>query len=124
MRYAIIDANETRQSGGKEATQYLNRILPVGSRIAIVRTSNGKSYDRDVIGIVYHHFIDINLAMLRAGYAVIDTRYLAQISGDMQRQYISAQNRAIKHKLGRWRNSRDCAQMPWEWRSMNLNSRR
>jgi endonuclease YncB( thermonuclease family) len=120
VRYAVIDANESRQAGGKEATQYLNRILPTGSRVAIIPTTKHKSYDRDMIGTVYHHFININLAMLRAGYAVIDLRYLAQISSDMQRQYVSAQKRAIKHKLGRWRNPRDCAITPREFRERKM----
>ena len=116
VRYAVIDANESRQSGGKAAKQYLTRILPVGSRVAIAPTSKRKSYDREVIGIVYHGFRDINLAMLKAGYAVIDPRYLYQINIDMRRQYFNAQDKAKNHRLGRWGDPQDCTQMPWEFR--------
>jgi len=116
VRYAVIDANETRQAGGKEAKQYLARILPIGARVAIIPTTKNKSYDRELIGTVYKGFIDVNLAMLRAGYAVIDPRYLKTISPEMQRRYINAQNGAKKHRLGRWGDPNDYAQMPWEFR--------
>lgn len=119
VRYAVIDANELRQFGGKAAKQYLTRILPIGSRVAIAPTSKRKSYDREIIGIVYHGFRDINLAMLAAGYAVIDHRYLHQINIDMRRQYFNAQDKAKKYKLGRWSNPQDCALMPWEYRRLN-----
>ena len=121
VRYAVIDVNETRQAGGNEATQYLNRILPVGSRVSIIPTSKRKSYDREMIGTVYKGWTNINLKMLVAGYAVIDPRYLQDIDYDMQKQYIKAQNKAKKHRLGRWGNPSHCAQMPWEWRKVNRN---
>jgi endonuclease YncB( thermonuclease family) len=123
VRYAVIDANETRQAGGKEAKQYLTRILPVGSRVEITPTSTNKSYDRELIGTVYKGFIDINLAMLRAGYAVIDPRYLHQISADMQKQYINAENKAKIHRLGRWGDPSHYAQMPWEFRKKSMSRR-
>lgn len=123
VRYAVIDANETRQAGGKEAKQYLTKILPVGSRIAIAATSNNKSYDRELIGTVYKGFININLAMLRAGYAVIDPRYLHQINISMQIQYQKAQNRAIAKRLGRWKEPRHYAQMPWEFRRKSMSKK-
>ena len=123
VRYAVIDANESRQAGGKEATQYLNRILPIGSRVAIVPTSKHKSYDRDVIGTVYHNFININLAMLEAGYAVIDNRYLGTIPRPMQKRYIKAQDRAKAHRLGRWGNPLHCQETPMQFRKRTLSRR-
>ena len=117
VRYAVIDANESRQAGGKEATQYLNRILPIGSRVVIIPTSKHKSYDRDMIGTVYHNFKNINLAMLKAGYAVIDPRYL---TADIQEQYTKAQDRAKAHRLGRWGHTSHCAEMPWEFRKRTM----
>ena len=117
VRYAVIDANESRQAGGKEATQYLNRILPIGSRVSIVPTSKHKSYDRDMIGTVYHNFKNINLAMLKAGYAVIDPRYL---TADIQEQYTKAQNRAKAHRLGRWGHPSQYAEMPWQFRKRTM----
>ena len=117
IRYAVIDANESRQAGGKEATQYLNRILPIGSRVAIVPTSKHKSYDRDMIGIVYYNFKNINLAMLKAGYAVIDPRYL---TADIQEQYTKAQNRAKAHRLGRWGHPSQCYETPMQFRKRTM----
>lgn len=117
VRYAVIDANESRQPGGKEATQYLNRILPIGSRVAIIPTSKHKSYDRDMIGTVYHNFRNINLAMLKAGYAVIDPRYL---TADIQEQYTKAQNRAKAHRLGRWGHPSHCYETPMQFRKRTM----
>ena len=121
VRYGVIDANESRQAGGKEATQYLNKILPVGSRISIIPTSKCKSYDRDLIGTVYKGWTNINLQMLKSGHAVIDPDYLDDIDWSMQERYIKAQNRAKYKKLGRWGNPSHCNQEPKQWRKHNLN---
>jgi endonuclease YncB( thermonuclease family) len=123
VRYAVIDANESRQAGGDSATQYLMRILPIGSRVSIVPTSKRKSYDRDVIGTVYHNFRNINLAMLKAGYAVIDPRYLADIDCDLQGRYIKAQDRAKVHRLGRWGHPSHYAETPMQFRKRTLSRR-
>jgi endonuclease YncB( thermonuclease family) len=116
IRYAVIDANETKQAGGKEATQYLNKLLPIGSRVAIKVTGKA-SYDRDCVCIVYCNMRDINLAILKAGHAVIDPRYMATIPPSMQAKYIKAQSKAKARKIGRWSNPKWYAQNPWEFRS-------
>ena len=122
IRYAVIDANESRQAGGKEATEYLYKILPIGSRISVVITGK-KSYDRDLICTVYHGFTDINLAMLKAGHAMIDPRYLATISPSMQAKYIKAEARAKTKKLGRWKNQKSCVVTPWDFRKTSKYSK-
>lgn len=123
VRYAVIDANESRQAGGDSATQYLMRLLPTGSRVAIVPTSKHKSYDRDVIGTVYYNFRNINLAMLKAGYAVIDDRYLGTIPYPMQKRYIKAQDRAKAHRLGRWGHPSHYAETPMQFRKRTMVKR-
>lgn len=113
IRYCVIDANELRQAGGKEARDYLYYLLPVGSKVSVAFTDN-KSHNR-YEGTVYSNGRNINLAMLQAGYAVIDERYTRRINGDLLQQYRQAQNTAKKQKLGRWAN-RTTQQMPWDFR--------
>jgi len=120
IRYAVIDANESRQAGGKEATEYLYKILPIGSRVSVVITGK-KSYDRDFICTVYHGFTDINLAMLKAGHAMIDTRYLHTIPPSMQAKYIRAEVRAKAKRLGRWKSQKTSV-APWDFRKVNKHN--
>lgn len=120
IRYAVIDANESSQSGGKEATEYLYKILPVGSRISITVTGK-KSYDRDFVGIVTHGFTDINLAMLKAGHAMVDPCYLNTIPPDMRIKYITAEIRAKQRKLGRWKSQKTSV-APWDFRKANKHN--
>lgn len=120
IRYAVIDANESNQPGGKEATAYLYKILPIGSRISITVTGK-KSYDRDLICTVYHGFTDINLAMLKAGHAMIDPRYLNTIPPDMRIKYITAEIRAKQRKLGRWKSQKTSV-APWDFRKANKHN--
>lgn len=126
IRFAVVDANEDsnslRQAGGKEATQYLNSILPSGSKVSIVFTGN-ISHNRTV-ATIYHNGRNINLAMLEAGHAVIDPRYVHQISPEMRSQYQQAQNNAKKRKLGRWGNRKWCAEYPWEFRRRIMAQRK
>lgn len=113
IRYCVIDANELRQAGGKEAKEYLDYLLPVGSKVSIAFTGN-KSHDR-YEGTVYRNGRNINLAMLQAGHAVIDERYIKRISTDMATEYRKAQAEAKRQKLGRWESKRT-QQMPSDFR--------
>jgi endonuclease YncB( thermonuclease family) len=113
IRYAAIDANELGQAGGKEARDYLYSLIPVDSKVSIVFTGN-ESYGR-YEATIYRNGKNISLAMLQAGHAVIDTRYIKRIELDMRADYQKAQDNAKKNKLGRW-SSRKTQQMPSEWR--------
>lgn len=113
VRYLVIDANERHQPGGLEATRYLTRLLPIGSRASIDFTGN-KSHDRWE-GTVYRNNMNVNLEMLRSGHAVIDERYVNRISADMRSRYRAALSYAQSKKLGRWA-TRSHQQSPKEFR--------
>ena len=115
IRFAVVDANEIKQLGGKEATAYLRSILPDGSKVSLAFTGN-ESHNRSV-ATVYYRGENINLAMLKAGHAIIDDRYVRQISKDMQSEYYHAQSEAKRRKLGRWSNPKWCKHTPWEFRA-------
>jgi endonuclease YncB( thermonuclease family) len=118
IRFAVVDSNEDsnglRQAGGKEATAYLHSILPIGAKVSLKFTGN-ESHNRSV-ATVYHRGENINLAMLKAGHAMIDPRYLKQIPKEMQKSYLDHQAWAKKQRLGRWSKKAWCAQTPWEFR--------
>lgn len=113
IRYLVIDANELKQAGGVEARDYLYSLLPVGSKVSVAFTGN-KSHNR-YEGTVYRNGRNINLAMLQAGYAVIDPRYIKRIDPAMRAEYTQAQANAKNRKLGRW-SSKNTQQMPSDWR--------
>jgi endonuclease YncB( thermonuclease family) len=122
IRYHVIDANELSQAGGKEAKKYLYTLLPISTKINIVFTAN-QSYGR-YVGTVYHRGTNINLEMLKAGHAIIDDRYVKQISKEMQLEYYRAQSDAKKKKVGRWSNRKWCVQTPWEFRESMAKRRK
>lgn len=126
IRFAVVDANEDsngmRQAGGKEATQYLNSILPSGSKVSIVFTGN-TSHNRTV-ATIYRNGVNINLAMLEAGHAVVDPRYVKQISLEMRSQYQEAQANAKRRKLGRWSKKAWNSKTPWEFRTEVMAQRK
>jgi endonuclease YncB( thermonuclease family) len=116
VRFAVVDANELKQQGGREAKEYLDRIMPVGCRVSLVCTSEKGSYNREKIAIIYRWWTDVNLEMLKAGHAVIDPRYIQNIPPSMQSQYTKAQEHAKYWRLGRWGNPKHCALNPWGFR--------
>ena len=113
IRYTAIDANELGQAGGKEARDYLYSLIPVDSKVSIVFTGN-ESYGR-YEATIYRNGKNISFAMLQAGHAVIDPRYIKRIAPDMRADYQKAQDNAKNNKLGRWK-SKKTQQMPSEWR--------
>jgi endonuclease YncB( thermonuclease family) len=48
IRLACVDAMESKQEGGKEATNFLSRLVPVGSKITIVDV--GRDRDQRILG--------------------------------------------------------------------------
>ena len=101
LRLCGIDANEIRQHGGIEARDYLRSLIPVGSRISILFNSS-KSYNRHV-AFIYRGNLDLNLQMVKSGYAVARVSYLPKA---LKATYKKAQAIAQKRKLGRWCNKK------------------
>lgn len=112
-----IDAPETAKRGkpgqpfGEEATVALKRLI-LGKNVAVI-TTGAKTYNREVC-IIYHKDKNINLEMVKQGYAWAYRQYLRRPYAS---EYIEAENEARSKKLGLWQQMNP--QPPWEFRKVN-----
>lgn len=104
-RLAEIDAPESTQEGGKEATNFL-KSLTKGKQIHCEPTGE-TSYNR-LIAYCYANNINLNLEMVKSGNAVVYKHY------HYTKQFEDAENQAKEHKFGIWNINN--FQMPWDYR--------
>ncbi len=117
VRLYGIDAPEVRhektagQPYGKEAKEALT-ALALGRRVTV------EIVDIDVhgrtVGIVHRSGVDINLEMVRNGYAWAYRRYL---SAPYASRYIDAEREARGRRLGLWKDANPGP--PWEFKRRN-----
>lgn len=76
VRLVLIDAPETYEPGGAEATSFVVQNCPVGSEATIDQDDWQlyDSYDR-MLGVVYCNGMNLNKEMLSRNYAGIFSRY-------------------------------------------------
>ena len=110
IRLACIDAPESSQQGGKEATNYLKQLIPTGTTVGL-RTVTTDRYGR-TIGEIYRNGDSVNLKMVKQGQAVVYDRYLDACE-NTQDQFLEAEQKANKRELGFWSQPNV---MPWEYR--------
>lgn len=110
VRLACIDAPESSQQGGKEATNYLKDLISSGDTIQL-RTVTTDQYGRTV-GEIYQNNQSINLEMVRQGQAVVYDRYLDGCS-ETSDQFLEAEQEAKSSNLGFWNEPNV---MPWDYR--------
>lgn len=109
-----IDAPETAhgkkaaQAFGGEASKELKKMA-LGKTITVVPTG-AKTYNRDVCRLSIDD-LDINLEMVKRGYAWAYREYL---KGPYASEYIDAESEARKQGLGIWKERNP--QPPWEFR--------
>ena len=111
VRLACIDAPETNQPLGPEATEALRFMLPRDQAIAL-RVSDIDRYGRTVAEI-YRGESLINLTMVREGAAVVYSQYLNGCASNRD-EYLKAESAAREEKLGFWKDNKGV--MPWDWR--------
>lgn len=99
IRVGCIDAPESKQEGGQEATQQLKEFLPVGSNVTL-RAIERDRYGR-LVAEVYRDGRSINLAMVETGDAVVYRQYLDGCSATRD-QYLNAEAQAKAEGLGFW----------------------
>lgn len=68
------------------------------------------------MGKIIHHDSDVNLAMVKAGYAWHYKYYQHEQSTDDQLTYAVAENNARIHKQGLFQDSNSIE--PWQWRKL------
>ena len=114
VRLYGIDAPEVRheetpgQRFGREARQAL-RALTLGRRVR-VEVVDVDTHGR-VVGLVYESGVDVNRAMVAAGWAWAYRRYLA---APYASEFIGAEREARAKRLGIWTDSNPMP--PWEFR--------
>ena len=111
VRLACIDTPESNQSFGSLATQRLNQLVPVGSTVDIYKVDTDR-YGR-TIGVIVGSSGNVNLQMVREGYAVVYDQYLYNCPNS-RNDLLNAENQAKANGRVFWSQSNPC--MPWDFR--------
>jgi micrococcal nuclease len=111
VRIACIDAPETRQPFGPEATQRLRQLLPQG-QLVTVREVNRDRYGR-IVAEVYSQGVSVGLQLVREGYAVVYEQFLAGCAPTAA-DYRAAEATARAAELNFW--SQPTPILPWMFR--------
>jgi micrococcal nuclease len=104
----IAHGSTPAQPYGEEAKAYLKKLV-LGQRVKVI-TTGGRTYNREVC-ILEKGGLNINLEMVRAGYAWAYRRYLKRPYAS---EYIEPEADARCKGLGLWRQTNP--QPPWEFR--------
>jgi endonuclease YncB( thermonuclease family) len=96
VRIGCIDAPETRQQFGPEASQRLKALLPSGTTIEL-REIDIDQYGRTVAEIFYPKGRPVGLIMVNEGFAVVYRRYLDGCSATAD-LYLAAEDEARSHQ--------------------------
>jgi endonuclease YncB( thermonuclease family) len=116
-----IDAPETAKRGkrgqpyGVEAQDNLTRLI--GGKTVDVELTGAKTYNREVCRI-YRNGEDINLRMVRDGYAWAYVQYLKRPHAS---EFIGAEEEARREKRGLWHDYNPTP--PWEFRKLQKHRR-
>lgn len=118
VRLQAIDAPEKGQEHWRASKQQLaGRVF---SQQVTVEYSKADRYGR-IVGRVLREGEDINLELLRAGYAWLYRRYAKELPGGMQYDYAAAEMAARSERRGLWGNT--SREPPWEWRARERSER-
>ena len=102
------------QPYGEDAKKELKRLI-LGQTVEVELTG-AKTYNRDVC-LIKKNGIDVNLEMVKRGYAWAYKQYLKRPYAS---EYIEAESEARAKRLGLWQQNNP--QPPWEFRK-NLRGR-
>jgi len=110
VRLACIDAPELAQRPhGPQAREVLRRRLPIGRELSLdVKTTD--RYGRTVAEV--YSSSNIGLALVEDGQAYVYRRYLDQCDS---REYLQAEERARRRRLGIWQTQGGITR-PWDFR--------
>lgn len=118
VRIYGIDCPELGQPYGNEARELTARILD-GRTVEIVPAQKGKSYKREVGGIVLlRDMLVIQDALVSAGLAWVDDRFCKLPVCDLWRLH---QREARAARRGLWADESPVP--PWTWRKMKRQQR-
>jgi micrococcal nuclease len=109
IRLDGIDAPEGKQCFGKESKEFLSQYTGKDCRLERIGLDR---YGR-TIGILWIDNVNINLLMVKKGYAWHFKKY------SKDERLAEAEKHARLAKIGLWAN--DSAVAPWEWRKKRIN---
>ena len=103
-----IDCPEYRQAYGREATEFIRALLPIGAHVDV--EDRDKDRYKRTVGIVrLDDGTVVQEAILKAGLAWVYRKYCKDC-GD----WYALEEEARKEKRGLWRDENPVP--PWEWR--------
>lgn len=111
IRLAGIDAPERKQAFGKKSKQYLADLI--GAKQVTVEFDKRDRYGR-IVGKLHYKGKDINLEMVKAGFAWHYKKYAHEQNEDDRIAYVVAENNAYRNKKGLWYGNLPIS--PWEYR--------
>jgi len=111
IRLAGIDAPETGQEFGTKAKQHL--LALVGGDPVTVAWQKRDKYGR-IVGKLVRDGTDVNLAMVRAGFAWWYQKYANEQAPVDRALYAAAEGKAKAERTGLWADKAPLA--PWDWR--------
>ncbi len=111
VRLAAIDAPERAQPFGTRSKQALSDLI-FGKDVT-VKVNDVDRYKRTV-GTIMLGGKDINLEMVRQGYAWVYRQYVVNLPRAQAQRYSDAEEEARKEKRGLWLDKDPTP--PWEWR--------
>ena len=117
VRLQGIDSPEWDQPFGQQATAHLSGLIQ-GREVSIFYESHD-SYGR-LLGKIFVDGYDINLRMIKDGFAWWYRYYRDQLSLEDQVLYGSAETYSRSLKLGLWKS--DNPINPYEWRKLKKKS--
>ena len=110
VRLFGVDAPESDQPYGKQATRALTRLIH--KKIVLVEIKKKADRYGRVVGVVKHEGNDVGRELLESGWAWVDPRFSKQ--DRLGRGYWASVRRAEKAKIGLWGD--DDPLPPWKWR--------
>lgn len=112
LRIAGMDAPESEQPGGPEATETLRRLI--GGKVVRVKAVAVDDYGRLVSFLQMGKSTDVGFEMVRLGAAWPYRRYYHHLTAKQQALYEAAGYDARKNRRGLWLDV--AAEAPWKWR--------
>lgn len=114
LRLWGIDAPETEQPGGEQATAFLESAVAPGD-ILLAQQIGTDIYGRKLVSIRRENETNINYLMVERGWA-----FPYYGPGDPPNSCLeSAQRFARTHRTGLWLSHENGGTRPWEWRKEN-----
>jgi len=100
VRFDGIDSPESSQKLGQDAHQYLNSLIDQNGPIKVRRGPNDR-HGR-MTGQIYSGDKNLNVEMVRAGYAKVYRDYLKVVPEDVKKQLLEAEEQAKTSGIGIW----------------------